>query len=738
MEQTKKRTSKKKKRGVNPLVHILKVIGTLLLSVFLVVVITGSIFATVLTIYVLNFADTTTTVSLEKITESNITRFLYENPDYDEETDEEIEQYELYYAIKNEQRHFIWADIEEIPQCVQDAFVYTEDERFYSHDGVDFRRTFYAFVNAFLPNTRKFGGSTLTQQTIKNLTGDDEAEGVAGAERKIREVFRSINVEKTYTKEDILQSYLNIVPMGTSEYEIIGVQAAANFYFGKDISELDLAEAACLAGMTNAPAANNPIDSLKNNNIRRKYCLDHMLENGAISEQEYTTAMNEELELAGNFNYSSSTVYEEEMQDQGTTSYFMDAAIEEAITRISEDSGLSYADAQLELYNGGYNVYCTVDIDLQKKMEQQMKVQSNFTTYSMPEEDDTLWSDFIAMDYNGNVKAVVGNRTEKTESRTLNNASQSPRSPGSCIKPIASYAPALDQDLLTWSTFSKDQPIEIINKDGEKEQWPVNYSETGDSANWSYSDLFTWQMLMRSLNTLPAQLIDKMTPAYSYNFLKEKLDITTLAETDSDYSGMTVGGLTYGITLEELVGAYMIFGNGGRKYEVTYLSKIEDANGTVIYEKNDGYKQAISDDTAYIMNRMMQYVINDEQGTGRYAKLSKTDLVGKTGTSSDWFDLTFVGCTPDYVSGVWIGYETPSTIPTNDYQNIGAIWKNLFGEVAEKEKHHSFEDTFPMPASVQKLNFCNRTGLLASGGCSSQGTGYFKTTNTPDYCYGGH
>lgn len=738
MEQTRKRTSKKKK-STSPAVRILKIIGTLLLSVFLVLIITCSIFATVLTIYVLNFADTTTTVSLEKISDSNVTRFLYDNPDYDEETDEEKDKYELYYALKNEQKHFIWADLNEIPQCVQDAFVYTEDERFYDHDGVDFKRTFAAFVNIFLPMyDGQFGGSTITQQTIKNLTEDDAREGIQGIERKIREIFRSINVEKNYVKEDILQSYLNVIWLGTSTVDIYGVQAAANFYFGKDVSELDLAEAACLAGMNNAPAENNPIDNIENNNIRRKYCLDHMLENGAISEQEYNEALNEELALAGNFDYSSNTVYEEEMEDQGPTSYFMDAAINEAIERIAADTGISYEDASAQLYDGGYTIYTTVDIDMQTKVEKEMRDASNFTTYSMSDKDDTLWSGFIAMDYQGNVKAIVGGRDKKEESRVYNIATDATRSPGSCIKPIASYAPALDQDLIAWSTLSKDEPIEITTEGGKKEKWPVNYSETGDSANWSYDNLFTWQMLMRSLNTLPAQLIDQMTPSYSYNFLKQKLDITTLAEADADYSPVTVGGLTNGLKLEELVGAYMIFGNGGKKYEVSYISKIVDADGNVIYEKTDGYKQAIADNTAYIMNRMMQYVINDEQGTGRYAKLSKTDLVGKTGTSSDWYDLSFVGCTPDYVSGIWIGYENPATIPTNEYQNIGAIWKNIFGDIAEKEEHHSFADTFPMPDTVQKLKYCTKTGKLASNSCSSKKEGYFKTDVSMDYCYGGH
>ena len=737
MEQTRKRT-KKKKKSTSPVGRVFRIIGTLLLSIFLVLIITCSIFGTVLTIYVLNFADTTTTVSLEKISGSNITRFLNENPKYDEENDEEKDKYQLYYALKNEQKHFIWVDYDEMPQSLIDAFVYTEDERFYSHDGVDFKRTFAAFVNVFLPGDRVFGGSTITQQTIKQLTGEDARNGIAGVERKIREIFRSINVEKTYTKEDIIQSYLNVVPLGTMQQDIVGVQAAANYYFGKDVSDLDLAECASLAGMTSSPAYNNPVDDPEANKIRQKYCLDHMLENGAISEQEYNTALNEELNVVGNFDYSSNTVYEEELEDQGPTSYFMDAAINEAIQRIQDNYGITAADAQQQLYDGGFTVYTTVDIDMQKKVEKQMQDASNFTTYSMSEKDDTLWSGFIAMDYQGNVKAVVGGRDKKTDSRGYNIATDATRSPGSCIKPIASYAPALDQDLITWSTISKDEPIEITNKDGKKEKWPVNYSETGDSANWSYDNLFTWQMLMRSLNTLPAQLIEKMTPSYSYNFLKQKLDITTLADSDADYSPVTVGGLTNGLKLEELVGAYMIFGNGGRKYEVSYISKIEDSEGNVIYEKTDGYKQAVSDSTSYIMNRMMQYVINDEQGTGRYAKLSNTDLVGKTGTSSDWYDLSFVGCTPDHVSGIWIGYENPSTIPTNEYQNIGAIWKNVFGSIAEKEEHHSFVDTFPMPESVQKLNYCTKTGKIASRSCSSTKEGYFKVTDNIDYCYGGH
>lgn len=738
MEQ-KRKTKKIIVKKRSPLAHVLRAIGTLVLSVFLVFVITGSIFGTVLTIYILNFADTTTTVTLERISDTNITRFLYEDPNYDPDIDDEDTRFKFYYCYKNDQKHFTWVDIDDVPQHVKDAFVYTEDERFYNHDGVDFKSTIAAFVNIFLPSGSSRGGSTITQQTIKNLTGDNATDGLKGIERKIREVFRAINVEKTYTKDDILQSYLNVIPQGTSEYDIIGIQASANFYFGKDVWDLDIAEAACLAGMNNAPAYNNPIDNIENNNTRREYCLRKMFENGAISEQEYKNAVTEELAIAGNFNYSTQTEYEEEMEEQGITDWYLDAAINEAESIIMEETGKTAEQAREDLRNGGYTVYTAVDINMQQQLEKAMQDPSNFTTYEMDDDEDTLLSAFAVLDYNGTVKAVVGSRDEKTESRCYDQAVQGTRSPGSCIKPIASYAPALDKDMFMWSSFYEDKGIEIETENG-LEPWPVNYSEWGDETNWSYNKYFPWQMLMRSLNTMPAQLVREMSTDYSYSFLRDKLDITTLQPADNDNSAMAVGGMTDGLHLEELVAAYMIFGNGGKKYNITHLYKMEDENGNVIYEQNDGYKQAVTPETAYIMNRMMQNVINDSVGTGREAKLSKTDLVGKTGTTTNWQDLNFVGCTPDYVSGVWIGYEDNQKIPTNDYQNIAAIWKNVFGDIAENEPHHSFDDEgcFPMPAGVEKLTYCAKSGQLASRGCSDRKEGYYKTTNKPDYCYLGY
>ena len=729
----RKRSKKKKKAHVNPVVRILRIFGTLILSVIMIVIITGSIFATALTIYILNFADTTTTISLdEEVVISNVSRFFYHNPDYDE-TDPDSEEWILYYGMKNPVRRSVWVDLNQVPEHVRDAFVYTEDERFYTHDGVDFKRTFVAIARTLLGV--KQGGSTITQQTIKNITGDSDADGTKGVERKIREIFRAINVEKIYTKEDILEAYLNVIPFTTSVNDIVGIQAAANFYFKKDVSELNYAEGAALAGMLSYPFRDNPLEHPKNNRRRLNYALDNMLQNGALSDDEWEIAQKQadELQVYGDITYTSVEEEQDIPEDQGVTSWFMDAAINQAVDLISEETGITYEAAEERLRQGGYDVYTTVDINMQKKMEKKMRENSNFQTWTF--DKDKLQSGFVCVDYKGQVLCNVSSRSKKKKSRCYNLVSQGKRSPGSCMKPIASYAPALDQDLITFSSFINDSPIRVdADNDGLEEQWPVNYSEYGESANWSMKDIPTWNMIARSLNTAPARLVQQMTPEYCFNFLKEKLDITTLEDADMGYSGMTVGGLTHGLHLQELAAAYTIFGNGGKKYELTYISKIEQADGKVLYEHGDGFKQAISESSAYIMNKMMQRVVTDSNGTGRYAKLKNTVLAAKTGTSSDWVDLNFVGVSPDYVSAVWIGYGTWKKIPTDQYQNIGEIWKNLFGEVVENEEHHDFEK----PETVQELKYCTRTGYIAGYGCGSTDVGYYKDTYIPQTCSGWH
>lgn len=724
----KKRKAKKRSKGLSVFLGFMRVLGTFLLSVFLVVIITGSIFATALTIYVLNYADTTTTVSLENITANYTSRFLYENPDYDE-NNSKSEEYLLYYALKNTNQHAVWTDYQSIPLNLSNAIVATEDERFLSHDGVDFKRTLGAFVNIFIPlYDDSQGGSTITQQTIKNLTGDDARDlADGGAERKIREIFRAMNVEKSYSKEDILECYMNIISFATYEYDIIGVQAAANYYFGKDVSQLNLAECASLAAMIKAPAELNPVNDKEGNRERAEYTLRKMNDIGMVSSDEYEKGLKQlkKLKVTGDIEYSSVTQFEDETKDQGPTSWFMDDAIQQAIEILEDYYGINATEANEKLYSGGYTIYTTVDMKIQQEVEKKMLDKYNFVTYDL--EEDKLRAAFFCCNYYGEVKAVVGSRKKKKESRIWSYATDTARSPGSTIKPLSAYGPAIDSDLVTYSTILKDEPIEVENEDGSKRKWPVNYSES-KMENWTYKDFPVWTMLQNSTNTAAAQLVKMVTPSYSYNFLQQKLDITTLNIDDADYAPMSIGAVSNGIRLSELVEAYQIFGNGGKKYEKTFISLIEDKDGTVIYEHSDSYTQALDPSSAYVMNRMMQKVV--QSGTGTAAKLETTDLVGKTGTAEDWTDLLFVGCTPDYVSGIWIGYDTFKTIPTGNYQDSSKIWKNIFGDIAEAEEHKTFE----VPEGVVEAKYCTHSGLLATNSCSHTQTGYYKESNLPGYC----
>lgn len=733
--KTKVSTSRKKKRrakkhrskGFKIMAGFFKVLGTFLLSVILVLVITGSIFATALTIYVLNYADTTTTVSLENITANYTSRFLYENPDYDED-DPKDDEYLLYYALKNTNQHAVWTDYQSIPLNLSNAVVATEDERFLSHDGVDFKRTLASFINIFVPlYDERSGGSTITQQTIKNVTGDDARDGTEGAERKIREIFRAMNVERTYSKEDILECYLNIISFATWDYDIRGVQAAANYYFGKDVSQLNLGECASLAAMIKAPAELNPINDKKLNRERAEYTLRKMNDIGMISSDDWEKGKQQlaELEVTGDIEYSSVTQYEDETKDQGPTSWFMDDAISQTIDILVDYYGITTAEANDKLYSGGYTIYTTVDMDIQTEVEKKMRDKTNFQAYEL--EKDKLCSAFFCCDYYGQVKAVVGSRKKKKESRIWSFATDSTRSPGSTIKPIAAYAPAIDQGIVTYSTILKDEPIEIKLDDKTTKKWPVNYSETKEE-NWTYNNYPLWTMLQNSTNTASAQLVKMLTPTYSYNFLQQKLGITTLTLDDADYAPMSIGAMSNGLHLSELVEAYQIFGNGGKKYDMTYISLIEDKDGTIIYEHSDSYDQVIDPSSAYVMNRMMQKVV--QSGTGQAAKLQNTDLVAKTGTAEDWTDLLFVGCTPDYVSGVWIGMENPETIPTSEYQDSSNIWKNIFGDIAENEPHKTFE----IPEGVVEAKYCTHSGLLATNSCKDTQTGYYKENALPEYC----
>ena len=716
------------RRIFRPIKKTVGTVATALLCVFLVIVISVTVIGSAFTVYIVNLMEGTSEITLDNVS-SNYATYIY--------AQDERGNWITYDILTSEGEKRTWCNLERIPQHVQDAFVYSEDERFWNHDGVDFQGILAAVRDILLGNAR--GASTITQQTIKNITGDNEDDGYAGIERKLREIYRAIQLEKRYTKDDILESYLNLVSLNNNIY---GVQAAANYYFNKDVADLTIGEAACIAAITRSPVANDPIDHPEKNLERRKYILDKMLENGAISTEQYDYALNEEMHLIGSMMYStdgdesfdaSSVTAYDNFDD--VSSYYVDSVINQCVDIFMNRYGITWQEAYEKLRSGGYEIYTCVDLELQKELERKYLDMSTFTD---DEDEEFPQSAFICMDYNGRVLGIVGGIGEKESPLGLNRATQSTRQPGSSIKPIASYSLAVENDMITWSSQFLDAPLLFEDASAENGYmvWPVNYSTSSSSHNWSRDYNFTYQCLQRSLNTTAAQIVE-MSPQACFDQLYYKLHMSTLelyreGHTDVARSPMSVGALTNGVTLKDITTAYQIFGNGGRYYESTFISRILDNSGEAVYTHGFVGETVISEASAYVMNRMMETVVSSSRGTGRAARLDGVELIAKTGTTQDWHDVWFIGCTPEYVTGLWIGYDIPADIGTSI--SSAKVWKNVFGDIAEAEDIKEFRAS----NSVVQREFCTVTGLVAGSGCSDTSTGYYKRTNIPGVCSGDH
>lgn len=735
-QQTRKRTAPPPKRKPkNPKLELAKkiaaVFGTTLLSIFLVVVITGTIVVTAMTVYVLEFMDESTDVTIKELENSANTIVYAQNAD-----DELIQL----YAVANEIQR-VPVDIEDIPQHVRDAFVCIEDERFYSHEGVDYKRTFAAFANMFMHiyDTQQ-GGSTITQQLIKNLTGDDDP----SPSRKIREIFRAMQFEKKYSKDEILENYLNYIGFGGPTN---GIQLAAVKYFGKNVDELSIAEAACLAAIPKSPETLNPFAGYEDddgkwvntgkeaNRDRQENVLAHMYSNGVISYDQYQDALNEKLIFTDSDEYKEAHPEAEAddlLNEQKATDWVVDTALREYAAVLMDQYGIEEDEAIRRINSGGYQIYTTVDWDMQKYVEEKYKDLNNL----MDADSNSTWTDenddgeyeqifpqsaFIAMDYDGNILSVVGGVGEKTESLAFNRATMAKRQPGSCIKPITTYGLALYSDHIHWGSIYKDSPIKVDGK-----EWPENYDYI-----WRRSNMFIYEALRQSRNTVPAQLCQELTPQTVFEFATNNLnvdlvDATESGATDIAYAPLTIGALTYGISPENLVNAYMPYGNGGIYCSAHIVSRVEKGDGTVVYANDGNPHEAVDPETACVMNHLLQEVIKN--GTGTAAQLSNKTVAGKTGTSEDWNDICFVGLTEDFVSGVWIGYDTKNEL--NHGLSSAGVWYNIIGEYADSIES---DNSFPECDTVISAPMCSSTGLIATDYCPKGITGYWKSSNAP-YC----
>ncbi len=686
------------------------------LTALLAVAFTGFMTCFIIGCYILTSA--VSTVNGERIIDLE---FYKENQDQTTivyAMDEENKPVEI--AKLHGEQNRVWVELDEMSEWMGKAFIAIEDKRFYDHKGVDWFSMTLGIARSFVANDGQMrGASTLTQQLIKNLTG----EAGRNINRKYYEVLSALNLEKYYDKDEILEAYLNTIYLSHNCY---GVQTAAETYFGKDVSELNIAECASIAVITQTPADYDPLWKPEANKNRQEWCLGRMLEDGMITQEQYDEAMAYELIFTNSEKYVAE--HEEKVEsatDNEVQSYYVDYVISSVIKDLKEQGYSSY-EANRMIYSGGLRIYSAVDMNVQKIVEDVYVHRTNFPSERVNSAAEASQSAMTIMDYNGRIVALVGGAGEKTENRSNNRAVSAVRQPGSSIKPLAIYAPAMEEDYITWSSKIVNYGITWKGK-----RWPDNY---GGKAGSPDSYVTAQYAIAISYNTVPAQLLMKMGFEMSYDYLTEKFHISTMIDgVDSvSPSALATGGSNGGCTTLEMAAAFATFGNGGKYYEPYCYTKVTDSTGENIILQTDTskYEQAISPETAYVMNQMMQTVIYGSMGTGRGYGVKNFKTFAKSGTTSNNNDRWMCAGTPYYVSAVWFGYDYNKEIRASG-NPAGIIFKTVMDRVHENLASKSFET---YTDDVVKLTYCSSSGLIAGENCSSKATGWYKKSNIPAKC----
>lgn len=758
---------------------ILRFIGRTVATLLCLGIMAGSLLSVLAVVYVVQAtANDGDLLDLDNIQLSQSSVVVATDPD----TGAQVE----YATLRSSNSHRVWADLEQIPEYLQYAFICTEDKDFYNEPGVNFKRTIGAMINEYvLPiYSSKQGASTLEQQLIKNLTDDDSASGVEGALRKLREIYRALCLSRSYSKQTILEAYLNTISFtGT----IQGVQTAANEYFDKDVSQLTLWECASIASITKNPTNYNPYTNPENLINRRNFLMYNMWQQGVISEEEYRNAAAQPLVLADNSSKKTTS----------TTSYFTDALFSELVQDIMAKEGIDESAAQKLLYTGGFTIEATVNTKVQSAMENLMLnagdayfpagwheeevtslsdddvqvMNADGTPKTRTGEDGTVYyyrnvrtqAAMVTLDYDGNVVALVGGLGEKTKSLSLNRAYGVTRQTGSTIKPIGAYALGVEYGLVNWSTMLNNSPLyqkqDMVIRDEDYcrrnglmglsnsqlkkypnawRSWPRNYGGSyGDN-----SDVPLWNGLARSLNTIAVRVGDLVGADNIFNFVYNTLQLDTLDPTsDVGLAQLVMGSQTHGVTPMALAAAFQIFYDG--EYTTPHLyTRVLDRDGNIYLENNATSYQALTPDTAYVMNRLLKNVLYSSVGTagGRYPNSKGMESFGKTGTASDEKDLWFVGGTPYYVTAVWWGYDAPydmtKTLSKQQAKTRTCVmaWKALMEQVQADLPYKAF----PTSAGVVERRYCTQSGLLAGGSCPSTAVGYYRADDLPATCNYSH
>ena len=588
---------------------------------------------------------------------------------------------------------------------IDEAFKAIEDERYDDHIGIDPKRIGSAIVSALSNGgTATHGGSTITQQTVKMLSGADQR----SAQRKIQEWYNAIQLEQARSKDEIMEIYLNLVPMGNS---YVGVQSAARAYFDKDAQDLSLIECAFLAGIPNLPAVYNPLtETGRRNALRRmRIVLGKMHDLAWISDAEYEAALNEELM----FRQTPMTVSSSQVN-----SYFVDYVIEQVIDDLVAQNGFSPEMASIAVYNQGLTIETTADSDAQTKTEIVFNnpayfVQNPAILDQYPESPQG--SIVVIENYPnpGQIKAIVGGYGEKTGNFVLNRAVSSRRQPGSSIKPLAVYGPAIDTGKITAASIFSDIPV-YLNPDEPTKLYPKNSYE-GYRGNMSVREA-----VKRSVNTISAQI-------WQY-ILKGETSLKYLSAVGIDrptenYVAIAMGGFSEGMTALEMAGGFATLANEGLYTEPYAYTRVLDANGNILLEHRPDFTQVYKPESAFIMTDIMTGVFQ-EGGTAGGRGPANTVAAGKTGTTDDNRDKWFCGFTPYYTAAVWYGYDNRlggTVIPAQDRSNAILIWQAVMNSLHESLPQRSFQ----VPKNIETHVVCSDSGQLATTACPAPRQEYF-------------
>ncbi|MEF9935538.1 MAG: PBP1A family penicillin-binding protein, partial [Clostridium sp.] len=628
--------------------------------------------------------------------------------------------------VAGDENRFI-VNLNEIPKDLQNAFIAIEDERFYSHSGIDVKRIFGALFHNFKTMSKSQGASTITQQLIKNIALSPEKK----ITRKLQEMYLSLQLERKLSKDQILEAYLNTIFLGGRD--VCGVQSASLHYFGKSVKELDLAESALIAGLTQNPAKYYPY-SEKNKKDPTAYLnrqhtvLGKMLENGYITQSQHDEAVNKKLAFV-----NKKPVYTAKYQ------WFVEPALDQVEKDIAEKQGISIEEAEKQVANGGYSIHLTIDPELQlaaqkvvdnPKYYSGISVPSKYKNYSPNGKDGKSQPQAAAAIYDyktGQMRAIIGGRGEH-EAGSFNRA-LTERQPGSTIKPLSTYAPALDKNIVT--------SVSTINgaklSPGEAEGFsPKN------AANKQYGTVTIKYALVESINTATVRLTAKIGKRTSIDYLKNKFHLSTVVDSgaanDVNYAALSLGGMTKGVLATEMAAAFGVFGNNGMYTEPIMYTKVLDRDGNVVIENESVKSQSLSSTASFMTLDMLRSVV--QSGTGGGASFGGMPVAGKTGTTTNaegnnttgWF----VGLTPYYSGAVWIGHDKPSVSLSKLTSGSAArLWAGI---MKEAHRGKSYKD-FSRPAGFVSVAVCPDSGKLPTEYCTQAGVTpvneYFPSSSQP-------